>query len=99
MTLRCVTYTLGLKRDTSVHTWMTRNLKPVFCCALYVLQSYGATVERMPTSELQPAVDRYVAEQGLHFLHPFDDLDIIAGHARCDDIIFQSFDITLFFLQ
>lgn len=47
-----------------------------------ILQSYGATVERVPSSELMQTVDRYVRELGLHFLHPFDDLDIIAGYGR-----------------
>ncbi|KAJ8047339.1 putative serine racemase [Holothuria leucospilota] len=46
-----------------------------------LMESYGATVERMPTSELQPTVDRHVKEEGMHYLHPFDDLDLIAGHA------------------
>jgi len=39
-------------------------------------------VERMPTSALQDTVDRHVAEDGMHFLHPFDDLHLIAGYAR-----------------
>ncbi|PIK48603.1 putative serine racemase [Apostichopus japonicus] len=45
-----------------------------------IMESYGATVERVPSSELMQTVDRYVRELGLHFLHPFDDLDIIAGY-------------------
>ena len=37
----------------------------------------------MPTSALQMAVDQHVMD-GMHFLHPFDDLHLIAGYARFD---------------
>ena len=46
------------------------------------LQSFGVKVERIPTSEIQDAVDLHVAEDGMHFLHPFDDLHLISGFAR-----------------
>ena len=39
-------------------------------------------VERIPTSEIQDAVDLHVAEDGMHFLHPLDDLHLISGFAR-----------------
>lgn len=42
---------------------------------------YGVEVETMPASELQSTVDRYVTEQGMVYLHPFDDPSLIAGHA------------------
>ena len=46
-----------------------------------LIQSYGVSVEMLPTPELQPTVDKYVAEQGMVFLHPFDDPHLIAGYA------------------
>ncbi|PFX13203.1 uncharacterized protein LOC111346337 [Stylophora pistillata] len=46
-----------------------------------LIESFGVKVERMPTSELQNVVDRHVAEDGMHFLHPFDDLHLISGFA------------------
>jgi len=46
-----------------------------------LIESFGVQVERMPTSALQDTVDRHVAEDGMHFLHPFDDLHLIAGYA------------------
>ena len=48
----------------------------------FTLQSLGVQVERMPTSALKNTVDRHVVEDGMHFLHPFDDLHLIAGCAR-----------------
>lgn len=46
-----------------------------------LIRRFGLEVERMPTSELQPTVDRYVAEKGMEFIHPFDDPLLIAGYA------------------
>ncbi|XP_064633943.1 uncharacterized protein LOC135491749 [Lineus longissimus] len=46
-----------------------------------VIQSYGVPVERLATPELQPTVDDYVKERGMFYLHPFDDTNLIAGHA------------------
>ncbi|XP_050405407.1 uncharacterized protein LOC126821112 isoform X2 [Patella vulgata] len=45
-----------------------------------IIKGYGITVEQVPVSELQPAVDKYVREQGFHFCHSFDDRDLIAGY-------------------
>ncbi|CAH1265195.1 SRR [Branchiostoma lanceolatum] len=45
-----------------------------------LIKSYGLDVGRMPTSELQPAVDRCVRERHMHYLHPFDDINLMAGH-------------------
>ena len=39
-------------------------------------------MERVPKSELQVAVDHHVAVDDMHYLHPFDDLHLIAGMAR-----------------
>jgi threonine dehydratase len=49
-----------------------------------VIESLGATVERCPSSwssQLKALVERHVKENGATFLHPFDDRDLIAGHA------------------
>lgn len=39
-------------------------------------------VERVPTSCLLDVVNRCVHEDNMDFLHSYDDLDLIAGHAR-----------------
>ena len=49
-------------------------------CRVGIIESYGCVVELCPSEELQAAVDRHVKEQGMIFLHPFDDLDLIAGY-------------------
>lgn len=54
-----------------------------------LIKSYGLEVERMPTSELQPTVDRYVAERGMVCMHPFDDPHLIAGYASIGMEIMQ----------
>ena len=46
-----------------------------------LIRNYGVDVEMLPTSELQPTVDKYVAEQEMVFFHPFDDPHMIAGNA------------------
>uniref|UniRef100_A0A3B3C8D4 L-serine deaminase n=1 Tax=Oryzias melastigma TaxID=30732 RepID=A0A3B3C8D4_ORYME len=43
--------------------------------------SFGAEVERVPTSGLMEVVQRCVREENMTFLHSYDDLDLIAGHA------------------
>ena len=45
-----------------------------------LIESYGVTVELVPSKDIQITVDRYVAEQGMLFVHPFDDLNLIAGY-------------------
>ena len=45
-----------------------------------LLQSQGINVERLASSELVAGVNRH-QEQGKVFLHPFDDISLIAGHA------------------
>lgn len=36
----------------------------------------------MPTQRLMDVVNRCVQEDGMTFLHSYDDPDLIAGHAR-----------------
>ena len=45
-----------------------------------IIEGYGCDVELCPSAELQIAVDKHVKEQGMIYLHPFDDLDLIAGY-------------------
>ena len=45
-----------------------------------VMRGHGAEVERMPSSALEAGVRRH-RDQGKVFLHPSDDLSLIAGHA------------------
>ena len=45
-----------------------------------VMRGRGAEVERMPSSGLEAGVRRH-RDQGKVFLHPSDDLSLIAGHA------------------
>ncbi|KAM4711685.1 L-threonine ammonia-lyase-like isoform 1-T1 [Anableps anableps] len=46
-----------------------------------LVQSFGVEVERVPTSSLMSVVNRCVQEDNMTFLHSYDDLDLIAGHA------------------
>ncbi|KAL4624922.1 hypothetical protein GN956_G18142 [Arapaima gigas] len=46
-----------------------------------LIQSLGVEVERAPTSSLVSVVNRCVQEENMVFLHSYDDLDLIAGHA------------------
>uniref|UniRef100_A0A087XQQ1 L-serine deaminase n=2 Tax=Poecilia formosa TaxID=48698 RepID=A0A087XQQ1_POEFO len=46
-----------------------------------LIQTFGVEVERVPTSSLMSAVNRCVQEDNMTFLHSYDDLDLIAGHA------------------
>lgn len=39
-------------------------------------------VERVPTASLMNVVNRCVQDNNMTFLHSYDDLDLIAGHAR-----------------
>ncbi|GCC24509.1 serine racemase isoform X1 [Chiloscyllium punctatum] len=45
-----------------------------------LIASYGVEVERMPPNSLLSAVEQFVEDQKMSFLHPFDDIDLIAGH-------------------
>ncbi|TRY63214.1 hypothetical protein TCAL_10331, partial [Tigriopus californicus] len=44
-----------------------------------LMTSLGITVERLPTSQLMRGVSEHEGK-GSKFLHPFDDLDLIAGY-------------------
>ena len=48
-------------------------------CRIGILEGYGCEVELCPTEELSAAIDRHMKEQRI-FLHPFDDIDLIAGY-------------------
>ncbi|XP_028256631.1 uncharacterized protein LOC114432667 [Parambassis ranga] len=46
-----------------------------------LIQSLGVEVERAPTSRLLDVVNRCVREDNMTFMHSYDDLDLVAGHA------------------
>ncbi|KAJ8245658.1 hypothetical protein GJAV_G00273080 [Gymnothorax javanicus] len=46
-----------------------------------LIQNFGVDVERVPTSSLMEAVNRCVQQKNMTFLHSYDDVDLIAGHA------------------
>ncbi|XP_068163137.1 L-threonine ammonia-lyase [Antennarius striatus] len=46
-----------------------------------LIKSFGVEVERVPTTCLMTVVNRCVQEDNMTFLHSYDDLDLIAGHA------------------
>ncbi|XP_030197791.1 uncharacterized protein srr isoform X2 [Gadus morhua] len=46
-----------------------------------LIQEFGVEVERVPTSCLMKVVDSCVRNDDMTFLHSYDDLDLIAGHA------------------
>ena len=45
-----------------------------------LIRNYGLHVQQMPSKELKSSVERYVSEQGMLYLHPFDDVNLIAGY-------------------
>ncbi|XP_019732680.1 uncharacterized protein LOC109520137 [Hippocampus comes] len=46
-----------------------------------LIQSFGVDVERVPTPCLMDVVKHCVQDDDMTFLHSYDDLDLIAGHA------------------
>ncbi|KAM9705325.1 LOW QUALITY PROTEIN: phenylserine dehydratase-like [Menidia menidia] len=46
-----------------------------------LIQGLGVEVERVPTPLLLTSVQRCVQQEAMSFLHSYDDLDLIAGHA------------------
>ncbi|XP_053544081.1 uncharacterized protein srr isoform X2 [Ictalurus punctatus] len=46
-----------------------------------LIQSFGIEVERVPTPCLMDVVNRCVQEEKMTFLHSYNDLDLITGHA------------------
>ncbi|XP_077987244.1 serine racemase-like isoform X4 [Glandiceps talaboti] len=57
-----------------------------------VIQGYGAAVLRCDTMELQPTVDRLVAEEAMHYMHSFDDARLLAGHGSLGFEILEDLD-------
>ena len=48
-----------------------------------LMESLGATVVQVPGGELLSAVSACIQTEGRVLVHPFDDVDIIRGHASC----------------
>lgn len=48
-----------------------------------LLESMGATVVQVPSPELLNAAAACLEAEGRLLIHPFDDLDLICGHASC----------------
>ena len=48
-----------------------------------MMESMGATVVKVPGEHLLAAVAECIAREQRVLLHPFDDLDLIRGHASC----------------
>ena len=48
-----------------------------------LMESMGATVEKVPGERLLAAVAECMAAEQRILVHPFDDVDIIRGHASC----------------
>ena len=48
-----------------------------------VMEDLGATVVPTPGPQLLAKVEEHVNSTGAIFVHPFDDVDIIRGHASC----------------
>lgn len=46
-----------------------------------LIRGLGCKVEQVPKSDLQLTVDSFVTNAGMTFLHSFDDLELMAGHA------------------
>ena len=44
------------------------------------IRALGSSVQFAPLSRLQGVVDGLVADKGYFYAHPFDDIDLIAGH-------------------
>lgn len=62
------------------------------------VRGYGATIVEVPHEDRTTTVDRLVAERGLTLVHPFDDVDVIAGQGTAaleltDDV--EGLDIVL----
>eukprot|EP00747_Dinoflagellata_sp_TGD_P068402 gnl/TRDRNA2_/TRDRNA2_155696_c1_seq2.p1 gnl/TRDRNA2_/TRDRNA2_155696_c1~~gnl/TRDRNA2_/TRDRNA2_155696_c1_seq2.p1 ORF type:complete len:362 (+),score=89.92 gnl/TRDRNA2_/TRDRNA2_155696_c1_seq2:112-1197(+) len=48
-----------------------------------MMESFGSTVEKVPGPELLSRVAASIRDEKRVFVHPFDDTDIIRGHASC----------------
>lgn len=71
--------------DTPMIAWSQTTLPLSIDCNIHIklenMQRTGVEVERAPTSCLINVVNRCVQEDNMTFLHSYDDLDLIAGHA------------------
>ncbi|XP_066580037.1 L-threonine ammonia-lyase [Amia ocellicauda] len=45
-----------------------------------LIASFGVEVEKAPTTRVLSVVERCIREDNMTFLHPYDDIDLIAGH-------------------
>mmetsp|Transcript_58332 Transcript_58332/g.155916 ORF Transcript_58332/g.155916 Transcript_58332/m.155916 type:complete len:334 (-) Transcript_58332:12-1013(-) len=48
-----------------------------------LLKSMGAVVEKVPSEQLLESAAQCIESEGRMLIHPFDDVDIIRGHASC----------------
>lgn len=63
-----------------------------------LIQSYGLDVELMPLKDLKPTVNHYVEKEHMLYMHPFDDLNLIAGYTSIGHELYEelnSIDIIL----
>jgi threonine dehydratase len=47
------------------------------------MESMGASVKKVPGEQLLDAVAQCIADEKRVLIHPFDDIDLIRGHASC----------------
>lgn len=47
-----------------------------------VIQGYNANVEKVPSHKLKQTIDNHIRNDGMYFLHAFDDTHLICGTAR-----------------
>lgn len=48
-----------------------------------LMESMGASVEKVPGEQLLEAVAQCIVDEDRILIHPFDDVDLIRGHASC----------------
>ena len=65
-----------------IDSWNNGGLHTLMLWSEICLQSYGVDVERYPSSEMQAAVERHEKDDNMLYLHSFDDINLIRGHAR-----------------
>ena len=53
-----------------------------------MFQSEGCDVIRVPSPDLMAKVGELVKKEGMTFLHPFNDYDLIAGYGRYGNSLF-----------
>lgn len=57
-----------------------------------LIKGFGLDVELMDTSELKKSVNRYINEENMLYMHPFDDLHLIAGYASIGQELYEELD-------